>query len=115
MVTVMMLLTAKPDLGRDRFIDYYESQHLPLVLRLFPEIVGHTRNFVPPELYGTSLGFDALVEMTFVSEEGYRAAVTRREKNSDVAALLTHDEEQFIDRRKLFTFVVEQHRTTIVV
>jgi hypothetical protein len=58
LLKVIALLTRKPGMSRNAFIVYCESVHVPLVSRLFPQILDHRRNYV--ELSGAMIAPGAL-------------------------------------------------------
>jgi hypothetical protein len=43
-------VTAKPGMSRGDFIEYYESNHVPLVKQLLPSIGEYRRSYVIPGL-----------------------------------------------------------------
>ena len=46
MFKVIALLSKKPGLSRDDFIEYYETKHVPLARKLFPKIQKYKRSFL---------------------------------------------------------------------
>ena len=112
MIKMMMALSAKPGLTLDDFKRYYETQHLPLVARLFPQIAEHTRNYVTADQFGGPLGFDVLVEVTFADEASASALNAQMEK-PEVRDAIAKDEENFLDRSRIRIFPVNQTTTPL--
>jgi len=117
MYKAIALLKAKPGISRDRFIEYYEEHHVPLILRLMPQIVDYRRNYVrtdnaylAPDI--SALDFDAVTELWYRNKADYEAAAASL---NDAAVLkqITDDEEHFLDRGQTRMFVVEEYVSRI--
>lgn len=113
MYKAIALLKARPGLSKERFVAYYEQHHVPLILRLMPQIKDYRRNYV--QVQGAylaagvaGLDFDAVTELWYSTEADYQAAMAVL---NDPAILkeIADDEEQFLDRDKTRMFVVEEH------
>lgn len=119
MFKAIALLKARGDLSRERFIAYYEQHHVPLIMRLMPQILDYRRNYVQARdayLAGgiSVLDFDAVTELWYRTEADYRAAAAVLEDPA-ILKQITDDEENFLDRDKTRMFVVEEYaspRTT---
>lgn len=113
MYKAIALLKARPGLSRERFIAYYEQHHVPLILRLMPQIKDYRRNYVQTRGAYLAAGvaeldFDAVTELWYSTEADYQAAMAVL---NDPAILkqIADDEEHFLDRDKTRMFVVEEH------
>ncbi len=115
MFKAIALLKARPGLSRERFVAYYEQQHVPLILRFMPQISDYRRNYVQADgaYLGagvTALDFDAVTELWYSTEADYRAAMAVLNDPAILKAI-ADDEEHFLDRAKTRMFVVEEHAT----
>lgn len=117
MYKAIALLKARPGLSRERFVAYYEQHHVPLILRLMPQIKDYRRNYVRAQgAYlapgVTGLDFDAVTELWYATEADYQAAVAVL---NDPAILqqIADDEEHFLDRDNTRMFVVEEHTSPL--
>jgi uncharacterized protein (TIGR02118 family) len=105
MFKLVALISAKPELSREAFIDYYESNHAPLVRRLLPTIDGYRRNYLTPGLVPgreADENFDVITELTFTDQaalDEFWETIRRPE----VIAAIREDEANFIqsDRTRM--------------
>lgn len=114
---VIALLKKRGDLSREAFIDYYENHHALLILSLFPTITSYTRNFADFEgafLYPNAapFDFDVVTEIGFADRAGYDAMITKS-ANAQVAALVSADEQNFLDQNHTRMFLVEERSSFI--
>ena len=116
MLKVIALLTRKRGMSRNDFIMHYESMHVPLVRKLFPQILDYRRNYV--ELSGAIIApdaappdFDSITEIWFRNRDAYDAMLAARAKPS-IGGQIDREEENFLDRTKTRFFIVEEHGTT---
>jgi uncharacterized protein (TIGR02118 family) len=105
MPKLFAFITARPDLSREAFVDYYETQHAPLVRRLLPMIVDYRRNYVNDDLLPFSdseRDYDVITEMWFESDEQLEAFWSRI-RQPDVLAEIRRDEANFLisDRTRM--------------
>ena len=117
MYKVIALLKAKSDISREEFIEYYENNHVPLILRHMPQMVDYRRNYVQFDTVDlaegvTELDFDAVTEFCFSNRADYDSA-NLVFNLPEVLSEIIHDEEQFLDRDKTRLFVVEEHVSKI--
>jgi len=117
MIKAIALLKCKAGLSRAAFIDYYEQRHVPLILKLQPQICGYRRNFI--DLAGafiypgaTAPDFDVITELWFADRAAYDAAMAVATSPA-VAEQIANDEENFLDRSKTRMFVVEEHISSL--
>lgn len=111
------LLKRKAGLTREQFIDYYENNHAPLIVRLTPGIKAYHRNFVDwngafEAADGSEIDFDSVTEIWFESREAYDAAMEVWTQ-PDVAQAIADDEENVFDRSKTRMFVVDETKSPI--
>ena len=117
MIKALVFLTRKPGLTREQFIEYYETRHVPLILRTFPETCGYRRNFIDHDsaaLYsrGNLIDCDAIAELWYPDLAAYEAS-TRRYAEPGVAAAVAHDEDQVFDRSKTRFVLVDERVSQI--
>lgn len=112
MFKCIALLKRRPDLSREDFIAYYETQHAPLIRRLLPGIVDYRRNYV--ELEGAFLfpgaapiDFDVITEIWLADREGYDR-FTAAAAQEGIANQIAQDEENFLDRTATRMLVVDE-------
>ena len=63
MMTVKLLgfLTKRSGLSREEFVEWYEANHVPMILEETPGLVDYRRNFLPE----TIAGVDVITELTY--------------------------------------------------
>ena len=112
MFKVIALIKAKPDISREQFVAHYEQRHVPLVLRLMPQVADYRRNYV--EIEGAylasgvpALDFDAVTELRYRCRADYEAAVALLQ-DPEIRRVIVEDEEHFLDRERTRLFVVEE-------
>jgi hypothetical protein len=112
MFKCIALLKRKPDLSREAFIDYYETQHAPLIRRLLPGIIDYRRNYVDlegafifPE--AAPIDFDVITEIWLADRPAYDR-FTAAAGEPDIARQIAEDEENFLDRGASRMIVVEE-------
>ena len=111
MIKVFGYLKRKSGLSRQEFADYYEHNHVPLVLsKAFVPIV-YKRNYIQRgdafNIEGDEINFDCMTELVFAERE---------DLSSWMASLggdeIARDEENFIDRAATRAYVVDEHTTS---
>jgi uncharacterized protein (TIGR02118 family) len=90
------------------FIDYYENNHVPLVLSLAAEPAVYKRNYV---VHGDefnredeALDFDVVTELVFPDRAGFVAWIEALSVDA-----VAEDEERFLDRARTRAYVIEEH------
>lgn len=96
------VVSRRPDLSRDGFVEYYERQHAPLAARVMPCIARYRRTFVGAPVDDVPAGW-ARLAFDGVTELYYRSEADRqrfREILSDpeVVRLISEDEVNLFDR-----------------
>jgi uncharacterized protein (TIGR02118 family) len=107
MIKVFGYLKRKPNLSAQEFADYYEDNHVPLVLSNAHMPLVYKRNYIQRgdafNIEGDEIGFDCMTELVFADRDDLLAWITSL--GSDEIA---RDEENFIDRAKTRAYVVEE-------
>lgn len=111
MFKILAFLTRKPGMSPEAFRDHYETQHQPLARRLFPEILGHRRNYAtdaghlfPP---GVAMpAWDAVSEIWFADRAGFEAMLARIAAGE--AQAISDDELRFLDRARCGMMIVDE-------
>jgi uncharacterized protein (TIGR02118 family) len=107
MIKVFGYLKRKPGLSPQEFADYYEHNHVPLVLsKAFMPMV-YKRNYIQRgdafNIEGTEISFDCMTELVFADRDdlsGWMASLGVDE--------IARDEENFIDRPATRAYVVDE-------
>ncbi len=111
MIKAFGYLTRKPGLSLQEFADYYERNHVPLVLSKAAMPVVYKRNYIqrrdPFNLEGDDIGFDCMTELVFADRDGFLAWITNLGGDE-----IARDEEKFIDRAATRAYVVDE-RTSV--
>jgi len=92
-VKLLAFLKAMPGMKRSKFEHYYETRHVPLVLRLMPGIVEYRRNYLPEVV----AGFDVVTEIWFKDRATMEAAMMIA-STGVIGEQIARDEENFLDR-----------------
>ncbi|WP_139220502.1 EthD domain-containing protein [Trujillonella endophytica] len=113
-------MSRKPGMSMPDFRRYYEERHVPLVARLLPPAQDYRRNYVAEgsshrtghmaEGRPTDRAFDVLTELTYESREAYERVVAAL-SDPEVGRLVAEDEERFLDRASVRSYVVEEVRS----
>jgi EthD domain len=109
MLKVMAFLVKRPDISREKLIDYYENNHVPLILSLGPPPARYTRNYIQRDVTAEPRDdFDIITELEFADVGTYRAWVgAMYAPGSGVA----EDEAKFLDRSKTRSYTVIERTT----
>jgi uncharacterized protein (TIGR02118 family) len=111
MIKVFGYLKRKPGVSPQEFADYYEHNHVPLVLsKAFVPIV-YKRNYIQRgdafNIEGDEIGFDCMTELVFADREDMTAWMASLGGDE-----IARDEENFIDRAATRAYVVDEHTTS---
>jgi len=106
MFKLINFLVKRPDLSLEQMKEHYESSHVPMALRTFPDILEHRRNYLPKNSAmappGVSLPeVDCIAELWFDDD----AALQRAAASPEMKALHA-DGALFIGRIR--SYVVEE-------
>jgi uncharacterized protein (TIGR02118 family) len=116
MFKVIALITRRPDMTREQFLDYYANHHVKLVWRVFPWTADYRRNFIDLSRSIMSPGlpapdFDSITEMWFHDRAGYDRMLAAHAA-PELDKVMVADEGRFMDRTKTRFFVVDEHGAT---
>jgi EthD domain len=110
MLKVFAFLTKREDMGARAFIDYYENNHVPLVLSTAPTPAVYKRNYLvrDDELNreDATIGFDVVTELGFDDRAAFLAWMEQLSVD-EIGA----DEATFLDRSRTRAYVIEEHTT----
>lgn len=106
MVKVMLLLKRKPGLSREEFSRRYEEVHAPLVLSHLRTMKKYVRNYAIASPGAGEPDFDCITEVWFDNMKELKRVQDFYQ--SDVGEVIRNDEERFIDRSKMLSFLVEE-------
>lgn len=114
MIRLVALLTRKPGTTMEKFRDYYETRHAPMIERMNPFMAAYTRDYIVP---GSGIrgnladgpndwapSYDCVTMVSFASQDDFdkaRAALGTDENRALIAA----DEENFLDRSAKMMFL----------
>jgi hypothetical protein len=110
MLKVLSFLSKRGDIDTQAFIDYYENNHVPLVLSLADTPTVYKRNYLVRSddfnREDDAIDFDVVTELVFPDRDGFVAWI----EDLSVAAIGT-DEEKFLNRTQTRAYVIEEHVT----
>jgi EthD domain len=116
MLKVLAFLSKRRDMETGAFIEYYEQNHVPLILSLAPAPIVYKRRYLVRDdeigpLPADAIACDVVTELGFADREAFLAwgAAVRTGKPGEAVAA---DEAKFLDRSKTRSFVVEEHVTS---
>jgi EthD domain len=120
-IKLVSLMSRRPGTSMAAFRRYYEEQHVPLVARLLPPAQDYRRNYaVEDGEHRPGHGavdrapaerlFDVLTELTYATREDYDRVLAAL-SDPAVGRLLAEDEERFLDRTTIRSYVVEEFRS----
>lgn len=119
MIKMLFLLTAKPGMSRDAFIERYETRHVEVSLLLVPFYHEYRRSFLLPDsmVAVSHVGeaaarpqFDVVTELWFEDQ----AAVERMQREmaeTNAGELIAEDERDQFDRSKMLMILAEEYVT----
>jgi uncharacterized protein (TIGR02118 family) len=118
MKKIVSLLKRRPGMSFDEFRTHYETQHVPLAMRLFGNefFYDYRQNFVEiateletGEEVATADRWDCITEIWFKDGDLERFQ-NLLAGGSDAATELSNDEEKFIDRSQVVLMIVDELR-----
>ena len=111
MLKVFGFLTKKENIDTKAFIEYYEKNHLPLVLSLAPTPTVYKRNYIVRgdefNREDAAIDFDVVTELVFPDRAAFVAWIDKL----SVEQIAT-DEQKFLDRSRTRAYVIEEHVTS---
>lgn len=108
-IKLVAMFARRPDLSHEAFVERYETLHVPLVQKLLPPFSDYRRSYISDAGTREKLGCDVITEAWFDEKPAYEA-VTKAMADPAIAAAIAQDEAEFIDRERMVTFAVEEHR-----
>ncbi|SCW66206.1 conserved hypothetical protein [Sphingobium faniae] len=107
MVKLILLVKRKAGLTHEQFRAHYENTHAPLAWSVLqPHLIRYTRNFLTPLPGQPEPPYDCVTEFWFPDHAAQNAcfAWTRSEEGQ----VLARDEENFMDRASMRTWIAEE-------
>jgi hypothetical protein len=111
---IFAYLSKNDDMTTEKFIDYYENHHVPMILSLADPPTVYTRHYLKRNdvlnVGDASIDFDVMTEQAFTDRAAFQAwiaAVAAGGAGERVAA----DEARFLDRSRTRVCVVNDYRT----
>ncbi len=114
MVKGIALIKRRAGLSRDEFVEYYETNHAPLVLKHIPGIRRYVRNHIttlPGGPSGDEPDFDCISEFWFDDMEASSNGINVLA--SEAGDVIREDEEKFLDRSRIVFFHVDARESEI--
>lgn len=110
MLKIFAFLTKREDFETEAFINYYENNHVPLVISLAPTPTVYKRNYlVRGDQFNReddTIDFDVVTELVFPDRQAFAAWT----EQLSVEAIGT-DEQTFLDRSRTRAYVIEEYAT----
>lgn len=119
MVKMIFLLTKKPGMSREAFIERYEAKHAPCALDLIPYMSEYRRTYVPEDgmLSVSHVGpaaekpdFDVVTELWFKDQAALDEMFADM-ANSNKGQLIAEDEMDQFDRAKMMMMSADEYIT----
>ena len=119
MIQVVTLLTRKPGMSREAFIEYYETHHRIIGEKYLSGFATkYQRRYMQSagfrEQDGDAPPFDVLMEIWYPDQEalnGALAVLSTEEAQAEIAA----DEERLFDRKLIRSYTVEEYESEMPV
>ena len=119
MIKVVTLLTRKPGMSREAFIEYYETHHRIIGEKYLSGFATkYQRRYMRSagfrEQDGDAPPFDVLMEIWYPDQEalnGALAVLSTEEAQAEIAA----DEERLFDRELIRSYAVEEYESEMPV
>jgi len=118
-IKVVTLLTRKPGMSREAFIEHYETHHRKIGERYLSGFATkYQRRYMQSagfrEQDGAAPPFDVLMEIWYPDQEalnGALAVLSTEEAQAEIAA----DEERLFDRKLIRSYTVEEYESEMPV
>ena len=111
MLKVFGFLTKREDIDTQAFIEYYEKNHVPLVLSLAPTPTVYKRNYIVRgdefNREDATIDFDVVTELVFPDRAAYLAWLAQLSKPGSGEQVVA-DELKFLERSRTRAYVVEE-------
>jgi hypothetical protein len=121
MIKLVGLFRIKSGLPYEDFVEYYENNHVPLILSLMPQICNYRRNYVRLDKMFTPAHvdvappkppFDVLTEVWFPDQKAYDA-MQLLASNPEIGGRIAADEANLFDRNHMSMFLVDERCSII--
>lgn len=126
MFKYIAMIKRKEGISPAEFREYYETKHVPLLLKLFPELhraITYRRNYLTfndpllavDDRDGGSVdaGFDVLTELIFHNRQDAEIQIAAAFKQPDKFALVLEDEAHFVAPGHAKMYVVDVSETAM--
>jgi hypothetical protein len=102
-------------MSNQSFIDYYENNHVPLILSFTHTPMVYKRNYLQRgdkfNLESNEIAFDVVTEQVFASREDLEDWLAKLRKPG-VGKKVVEDEERFLDRSHYWAYVIDERVTS---
>lgn len=108
---IQAFLVRRPGMSFEAFREHYETKHVPLARKTFPEIQAHRRNYLVPGSNspgrdGEPASWDAITDIWFADKAAFEAMAARI--GTPAAAAVSEDEPRFLDLPRCKLIFVEE-------
>jgi len=117
MFKAVFLAKRRPGMTFDDFMNYYETNHSKLGVKVLPKAKRYFRRYLRP--VATALGepsaeaeYDVITECWFEDKATFESTMVAIAE-PDTIAMLAEDEMKFIDRSKNRMMIVEEHESKL--
>ena len=115
MIKVVTLLTRKPGMSREAFIEHYETHHRKIGEKYLSGFaVKYQRRYLQSAGFrgqeGATLPFDVLMEIWYPDQDTLDAALAVLSTDEAQAEIIA-DEERLFDRDLIRSYTVEEHES----
>jgi hypothetical protein len=115
MYNVFAFLNKRDGISMDAFIDYYENNHVPLILSLSTTPLIYKRRYVVHDEKlsegSPTIDFDVMTELGFSDREACLAWMGKL-YGPDVGEQVVSDEARFLDRSRTRAYLVDERITS---
>ena len=117
MIKVVTLLTRKPGMSREAFIEHYETHHRKIGEKYLSGFaVKYQRRYLQSAGFrgqeGATLPFDVLMEIWYPDQDTLNAALAVLSKDEAQAEIVA-DEERLFDRDLIRSYTVEEYESDL--
>lgn len=118
MIKMIALIRRKDGTTHEEFKKYYEENHAPLALSLFPQFKKYRRNFTvgdrirSPQSVGSGVPYDVVTEISFADRASFDAMMTLV-ANPAIGKKIAEDEAKFMDISSIQIFLAEERESNI--
>jgi EthD domain-containing protein len=109
MLRAFWLAKRRPDMSRQDYMDYYETNHVLLGEEAIRgEALSYVRHYLNPAQPGDPAPvYDCVTEITFRDRASYDRCMARLVADKDLTRRIVEDEARFIDRSATLHYIVE--------